>query len=295
MSRIKHKPVIINDGDDPDIISVYVGGGKSAAIVSGGGVNYSLRDIDINMELANGDLLEHHINYTFKLANTEELDTWLKSTDQIFIQRCVRKFKLHSIYSNALKGFFFDLVGVFQSAVLDIIELLGFDKEAKLKEYKKIDKKQNLESSSIILYMFGKDENVNNALKKDNPALHSYITDPEKWQYKGWCPLVPDIRFKFLLGFPFEQVFKYLKIDFDFNGIASELKEIKVISPPEKLDNTKEHDEYLSLSYDEKVKKLHSLIKSHEDKLKEWENYYIEAAKQLTPQVELFKKYFRKL
>lgn len=274
-------------------VSVYIQGGGTAEIVTGGATDYMMDDIEINMDIlakkpGNG---ESQILYTFRVTSIAELDEWLESNDHDFLAKCVRKFKLHLIYSNAVKGFFFDVVKLFESYVLSIIEKAGLNKIAKIAEYKKFNEDENLDSSSIILYKFGKDGDLNKYLAKSYPYLLAYIKDRDRWSYAGWCPLVPDIRFKHLLEFPLELVCDVLGINLDISGLTADLLKLKKIEAPKIVERYDLIDQKYTEN-EEKVNALHERIKSLKDNLIEWEDYYSDSAAQVLEQAKIFHKYF---
>ena len=195
-------------------------------------------------------------------------------------------------YSNSLKGLFFDIAQLFESYVLRIIEKAGFDKKSKLAEYEAHDTNNKIESSSIILYQFGKDADLNTWLEKNAPNLHAYITDTDRWSYKGWCPHVPDIRYRHLLGFPLEMVVQLLGDKLDFEKLGADFAYIKKIAHPsiEKFNSSPNYDATKPLS--EKIDALHARIKSNRALLKEWETYYVKCSNQVIEQAAVFEKYF---
>ena len=278
-------------------VSVYIQGGGTADIITGGATEYMMDDIEINIDiLEKGSQKtsvdkESQIIYTFRLSNIAELDEWLESNDHDFLAKCVRKFKLHLIYSNAVKGFFFDVVKLFESYVLSIIEKAGLNKNAKIAEYRKFNEDENLDSSSIILYKFGKDGDINKYLEKEYPYLFAYIKDRDRWSYAGWCPLVPDIRFKHLLEFPLELVCDVLGLKLDIGGMTGDLLKLKKLEVPNISDSYDLIDQKY-VEVDEKVKALHERIKSIKDDLVAWEEYYSESAAQVLEQTKIFRKYF---
>lgn len=228
-SNVLYEPVTIVNDDESSIVnggmSIYIQGGKTGKLKTGGAVDYMMDDIDINLELANnkvGQLL-----YTFRASDINEIDDWLNSNSHDFIAKCLRKFKIHMPYSNSLKGLFFDIVKLFEQYVMRIIKMASFNTEEKLSEYKSFDEANNIESSSVILYQFGKDEKFNSWCKKHAPNLAAYIMDSDRWSYKGWCPHVPDIRYIHLLRFPFELVINLLGDELDFVNLEKDLIALK--------------------------------------------------------------------
>jgi hypothetical protein len=166
----------------------------------------------------------------------------------------------------------------------------GFDEEAKLSLYKNSDEELKINSSSVILHQFGKDEELNSYIKTVNQNLAEYITDKDKWSYIGWCPFVPDIRYKHLLGFPLEMIAGLLNID--VKNIGDLLMKIKKIEPP-KIETVDAPPLPDNLSLEEKVKLLHTRIKEIKPTLKEWESYYEKCAEQVLEQARVFQAIFK--
>jgi hypothetical protein len=273
-------------------LSIYVQGGHVATIVTGGAAKYMLEDIKINIDILNNPenkTGDEHVLYTFKLKNMDELDNWLESDEGDFLARCVRKFNLHMVYSNAVKGFFFDLVKLFESYVIEIMTKAKIDVDARLAEYEEYNNANNLDSSSIILYKFGKDPDINKYLEEANPNLLEYITDEDRWSYKGWCPLVPDIRLKHLLEFPLDYVAKLLNLNIDLDKFKKALTKIKKINHPDIPKGDESPINYTDK--ESKIAGLHERIKNIENELKQWENYYINSAEQIIEIVDVFKKF----
>lgn len=283
-------------------IPIYIQGGVTGSLVAGGATDYMMDDIAINLDICRSSdstnknkINDEQIIYTFKLSKIDELDDWINSSEYDFLAKCVRKFKLHMIYSNAVKGFFFDLVNLFERYVLEIISKAGMNKEKTLNEYEDFNIDQKLDSSSIILYKFGKDEKLNTYLINNAPYLAEYIKDKDRWSYIGWCPLVPDIRLRNLLGFPLELVDKFLELNINFDELGNELNKLQKIECPVIIKDTN----LVKLDLDKKDKKekieiLYKRIKSVRPELEAWENYYVKCAEQIIDKVKIFQKFFTK-
>ena len=286
-----YNEVVVDDPAVTKTVPIYIQGGKIGNLITGGATEFMLDDIDINLDLLEDNSLKNdsHIIYTFKLNNLEELDEWLNSSDYDFLAKCVRKFKLHMSYSNAAKGFFFDIVKLFESYVRLIMKKAGLDEQAKLAEYEEYNIEQKLDSSSIILYKFGKDEDINKYLEQNAPYLAAYIKDKDRWSYAGWCPLVPDIRLRHILSFPLELVDELLNLKIDFAAFASAFSEIKkILLPP-----TENRNDLILVEYQdkkEKINNLHTRIKSMKPQLKAWEDYYTKSAEQIIDQVKIMQR-----
>ncbi len=272
-------------------IPIYTQGGGNSILMTGGATKYMLNDIEINMGLAEGRNHDSHILYTFKISDISELDEWLYANNHDFLAKCVRKFKIHMIYSNAIKGVFFDIVKLFEGFVLKIIRKLGLDEKMTLEKYNQVNIDQNLESSSIILHQFGKDKQLNELLMKEQPILVECISDHDSWSYIGWCPLVPDIRLKALFGFPLEKVVLYLGEDIDLIGFYNDITKLEKKTTPGICQTEYKHGDFNNKS--DKINALHTRIKENMEELQKWEDYYSEAAEQVLSIASIFKKYFK--
>jgi hypothetical protein len=292
-SNISYKAVTIVDNDELSIVNggmpIYIQGGKTGKLKTGGAIDYMMDDIDINLELADNKLGQ--LLYTFRVSEVNEIDDWINSNSHDFIAKCLRKFKIHMPYSNSLKGLFFDIVKLFEYYVLQIIKMASFNTEEKLVEYKTFDEENNIESSSVILYQFGKDEKLNLWCKKHSPNLAAYITDSDRWSYKGWCPHVPDIRYTHLLRFPLEMVIHLLEDKLDFTNLEKDLSELKKIKPPSIINEWYSQID-VKKPLNKKVEILHKRIKDASIHLKEWETYYIKSSEQILEQAKIFQKHF---
>lgn len=271
-------------------IPIYIQGGYIGKLVTGGAVDFAIKDIDINLDIAKKNNTEEQITYTFKLSNINELDDWLNAGGRDFLAKCVRKFKLHMSYSMALRGFFFQLVRLFEKYVLDLHKMANVDIDKLLQEYDQFNHANSLDSSSIILYKFGKDENLNKYLENKAPYLAEYIKDNDRWSYLGWCPLVPDVRFKHLLDFPLEEVCRVLGHTIDFSSLSLDICGIKKIESPSCPPVTS--SQAISATVEEKALQLRKKIESIKPELEAWEDYYSKCAAQVIEQVNIFKKYF---
>ena len=269
-------------------IPIYLQGGSVGRIISGGATKFVMNDLDINLSLITDSNSASQISYTFKLNNIEELDEWLASSETDFLAKCLRKFKFHFVYSNALKGLFFDIVNLFENYVTKILSLMFNGDESKINDLKKnwidYDSTNNLESSSIILYQFGKDESLNKFLETKSLNLFNYIKDKDKWSYLGWCPYVSDIRYRALLNFPLELVTEFIEIKLDVGKLSKEFSKLKKInSPPVSASQvqTETIETLKKKSLKDKSGELHKRIQAAEKFLSEWETYYTACATQV--------------
>lgn len=279
-------------------IPIYLQGGRIGKIISGGTVNWLMNDLDINLSLVNDQNKSEQIKYTFKLSNDKELDEWLLSNDVDFLAKCLRKFKFHFVYSNALKGLFFDIVRLFESYVEMILNKMYNGDQQKITSKKQswidYDTTNNLESSSIILYQFGKDVELNRFIEMQDSILAIYIKDKDKWSYLGWCPHVPDIRYRALLNFPIEMISELCSLNINFEKLTTEFSNIKKIESPittgtyaiKKSDIKKK-------TLQQKSEMLHNRINSLESTLILWETYYSKCATQVMEIAKIWQDNFQ--
>lgn len=289
IDEIPDQDDLIDEIPDQEIVNggipIYLQGGRIGKIISGGGTSWMMDDLDINLSLGDTD---SQIKYSFKLNNMEELDEWLASSEIDFIAKCLRKFKFHFVYSNALKGIFFDIVNLFEKYVTQFLSNMYNNDESKvsdkLKNWVDFDIANNLESSSVILYQFGKDEDLNKYVEGKSINLFKYINDKDRWLYLGWCPHVSDIRYRALLNFPLELVADHLGIKLDIKKLSSEFSQLEKIEPPIIKASTNVNisiDDIKKKSSKEKSDELHKRIIASENTLKEWESYYTKCAAQV--------------
>jgi len=296
---------VVNGG-----IPIYLQGGKLGKIISGGATTWVMNDLDINLGLVDTNTdntnevssikMDNQIKYSFKLNNMDELDEWLASSEIDFLAKCLRKFKFHFVYSNALKGLFFDIVHLFEKYVDQILSNMYGGDESKISDKKKqwvdFDTANNLESSSVILYQFGKDEELNKFIESKSLNLFKYIVDKDRWLYLGWCPHVPDIRYRALLNFPLELMVDYLGVQLDILKLSNDFNQLKKIEAP---SVSKETIAKISISdikkksTKEKSDELHNRIKSIESSLKEWEGYYSKCAAQVLDIAKIWQANFK--
>ena len=282
---------ISNISDDEVVhggIPIYLQGGNIGRIISGGATKFVMDDLEINLNLATDSNRVNQISYAFKLNNIEELDEWLASSETDFLAKCLRKFKFHFVYSNSLKGLFFDIVNLFEGYVTKILSLMFNGNDSKLNALKKswidYDSINNLESSSIILYQFGKDESLNKFLKTKSPNLFNYIKDKDKWSYLGWCPHVSDIRYRALLNFPLELVTELIGVNLDISKLSRGFSKIKKINSPSTSTNQIQSETIGTIkkkSLKDKSDRLHKRIRAIEKSLSKWETYYTACATQV--------------
>lgn len=274
-------------------ILVYLHGGKIGKIISGGSTAFQLKDLEINIGLGAN---EEQIKYTFKLNNIEELNEWLFASPRDFLAKCLRKFKFQMVYSNALKGLFFDMVHLFEKYVQMLMKKAG-NMDSMLKKWTEYDAVNNLESSSIILYQFGKDQELNDYIKSRDINLLGYICDKDKWSYLGWCPHVPDIRYRALLNFPLELVVGLLinlgeNVPVDFDKLSDGFSAIKKIQPPV-VEFGSYKQPKIGADLNTRSQALYARIKSIKLELQAWENYYEQCATQLMEIAKVWQENFK--
>lgn len=298
-----------DDGFNEDItvvqggMNIYLQGGRIGRLISGGNTQFIMNDLDINLSLGDS---ESQIKYSFKLNDLNELNEWLNSNDIDFLAKCLRKFKFHFVYSNALKGLFFDIVQLFEKYILTIVSFMYKNDTNKIQalqdKWEVFDKTNNIESSSIILYQFGKDTELNKFIKSLDNDLFLYISNKDNWSYLGWCPYVPDIRYKALLGFPLEMVVNFINknavllqqstsSNIDFKKLGEEFSQIQKINTP--VIKESYNEKYTGNDLKSQSEALHKRIKLIEPQLREWEEYYVKSAAQIMEIAKIWQNNFK--
>ena len=333
-------------------IKIYKGGNQFIKSVGGESI-FCLRDILLNINHINLDDLDNKsqrkilfdkLNEIFKfninisnysiIKNSKEqeiireIDYLLKLNKNQFIQVFVKRFRLYFPFSDTIRPLFMLIKNYYENQVIYLMNILNIDHQQYLDKWTEIDKKNNTESSSIILFQLGKDKKFIDELKTkikeklsnkiNNKILLKfidYITDKSKWDYIGFCPLVPVVRTNHLLDFPLIEIFNLiemiegilnenLKYSNDTNYTKKEINKIvnlklykikKIKLPyrkfkiPEKKTLTKKSKKKINKhDLKTKIEKLILKLDNSKDSLIKWENYYIENA-------ELFSIIYKKL
>jgi len=239
------------------------------------------------------------------------MDFLLSLPDKEFSQIYAKKFKLYCPFSDALKPLFTAIKEYFENLIKMICEELKIDINMYINKWNIIDKNEGVNTSSIILYQFGKDKEFMNEImrltesnkslineaKQKILLLINYINNNEKWSYIGWCPHAPDIRIKHLVSFPLDIIFdileflnqrEYIESQREF---ISDLRIEEILSdlpkaPSRKTDINKRYNnskikkkKITSKTARNKITKMIRKLNKNRNILLEWENYYISFAK----------------
>jgi hypothetical protein len=262
--KFKNSFASINNETFNEFINFQYGG---SYVLRGGKIDYYIDNVSYSLEYE-GDKQIQYI-YNLESSNSEyinrDLSKWLNEDNDTFVDICIRKFQLFKPYSNTVRLLFFKIVELFEKITLELTN--KYDPE-----YKNRCELIEEDTSSKILYNFGKDEKLNMVLPDD---LRDLITDDDKWSYKGFCPFVPEERLKYLLKFPI-----YLILDIINNKWSKKVKtsclkwnfNLQIDKP----NNSKNNFKINQKSDNAKLAKLVlERIKKHKPDLIKWENYYL--------------------
>ena len=188
------------NGSESKKIKIYKGGYEFIKLV-GGETVFNIRDILLNLnhidlnKLDNktqrkkilsklNNILKLDIDNKIENKIENEIDYLLKLDENQFTQLYVKKFKLHLPFSVAVRSLFMLIKEHYEKKVLHLMKILDIDQQFYLDKWNEIDKKENIDSSSIILFQLGKDkdfilllrEKINNSEKISPIFLHAGIS-----------------------------------------------------------------------------------------------------------------------
>ena len=311
-------------------IDVYSGGNKYSRAV-GEECEFHMRDILISLkyiELDNLDSSEFEVLGTdekrenifkklsdiFRLKKSgeesilKEIKYLLSLSDEKLSYIYVRRFKLYFVFSDSIKPLFMSMKDYFQDQVKILADELNIDFKSYVNKWTEIDKKENIGSSSVVLYQLGKDKSFTDDIKEkahnlETNTLIDYITDINKWRYLGFCPYEPTLRMRHLLDFPLDMFFNMMS---DPKYVEEQVEKIRIldiqnIQTPEPPFSSKSLSTALrgvrgcpstdiqldSLPYSELtneqiielIEKLICRLDSIKPILQTWEKYYINFSK----------------
>lgn len=294
----------------PQTVSIYDGGNEYSRAV-GEECEFHMRDILISLKYIDLDNLDDYqqrdgifesISEIFRLESYKEEDILkeiqhlLSLSDDKLSSEYSTRFKLYSVFADAVKPLFIGIKNYFETQVKILSDYLNIDLNAYVNKWKRINKEENINSDSVILYQLGKDKNFITDIKEkahnlETDSLIDYITDKTKWSYLDFCPCEPSLRMKHLLDFPLNIFFNMLP---DPKYIEEQIEKINSlgiqnIEVPVSPQNHKKKGGVNNISLTiELIEKLICRLDNIKPLLQAWEKYYIEYAKIYS---ELAKKY----
>lgn len=301
------------------IITVHSGKNKFNRSV-GDECTFQIRDILLNIKYIDFNNFDKNNNEflssiasMFKLQYNsyeillKEITYLLSISNKELAQIYVNKFRIYSVFSDVMRPLFMKIREYFENQIKILCKYMSIDINVYIKKWNEYDKQHNINSSSIILYQLGKDKNFLNTLQSTNEQqktrdliskLINYVSDINKWNYKGYCPYEPVKRTKLLLAFPLYMIFDILisinetkYVTKQLNMISKlKLNDVKIISPPYKIihtvDTLNTNKTINNRPHDVEIKEFKKLIKKlicklHDTKsiLESWEEYYIETSR----------------
>lgn len=290
-------------------IDIYSGGDKYSRAV-GEDCEFHMRDMLISLKYIELDDLDDYgkredifkkLSDIFRLKESreegiiKEIKYLLSLSDEKLSYIYAGRFKLYFVFSDSVRSLFMSMKDYFQDQVKILADELNIDFKAYVNKWNQIDKKENIDSSSVVLYQLGKDKNFIEDMSKEthnSKTLINYITNKDKWSYLGFCPYVPTLRMRHLLDFPLDMFFNMLSdpkyVEEQLEKISSlGIQNIQTPEPPFSLESLSTDIQLDSLPYSELTNEQ---IVEHVDKficrlddikpiLQEWEQYYIDYSK----------------
>lgn len=297
-------------------ITVYSGTSEFRRSI-GDECTFQIRDIILNAKYIDFKKDKEHVlsevSSMFKLRGksydkiNEEMKNLLSLSNEKLAQIYVNRFRLYSVFSDTIRPLFMAIREYFENQIKILCSNININITSYIKKWEEYDRENNINSSSVILYQLGKDKDFLEELKiKYDQKQHintfiEYVSDTNRWNYKGYCPYEPVKRMKLLLAFPLNEIFDILSAHDKSDYVDKQKKKInqlymgdlKVIPIPYNIDLDKLSDsqkmDYISDDESsvnatpnpifETTQKL--ICKLHDVKpiLEKWEEYYIETSK----------------
>jgi hypothetical protein len=244
---------------DDTIVSVHGGKMEAYKVDLGKETDYLVKSLMLR--------LKHNKKNLFVELDDKLVTELLGLATDKFIYKFMNISKMTWIYALAARPLFFEIVHWLEGLISRACKERDFDIEGNLIKWKRIDREEGIDSSSIVLYRF------------DEISQKIGFEYLGQFKYPGFCPWEPDVRLRKLMDFPLTEWLEWLErfyknemidIQIQLDDMKEFIKKITITAPP---TFTK-----IKYTVDRKVPIREALLQkvlAHQGNLKLWEDYLV--------------------